>query len=103
MAGLPDVAYSERAAFMLAFPVTDRGQLAIQPGQVITWALVDQPPQSHVIVVAGRLPRPSQAGQAMLNEGAARLLHAQVGSLIRLGGYRPSQVQAVLNGVVPAP
>lgn len=103
VAALPGLAWTERVAFVLAFPVTSRGQLAIQPGQVVSWALVHQPPQSRVMVVAGRPPRPGQAGQAMLNEGAAQLLHVRVGSLIRLGGYRPDQVQAVLNGAVPTP
>lgn len=103
VAALPGVAWTERVAFVLAFPVTSQQKLAIQPGQIITWALVHQPPQSRVMVVAGHPPRPAQAGQAMLNEGAAQLLHAHVGSLIRLRGYRPSQVEAVLNGAALAP
>jgi putative ABC transport system permease protein len=103
VAALPGVAWTQRVAFVLAFPATGQGQLAVQPGQVITWALVHQPPQSRVMVVAGHPARPGQTGQAMLNEGAAQLLHAHVGSLIRLRGYRPSQVEAVLNGAALAP
>jgi hypothetical protein len=67
-------------------------------GQVLTWAVITRPRQARVIVVAGRLPAASRAGEVAVNETAARLLHARVGSVIRLRGYRPAQLQPVLNG-----
>jgi hypothetical protein len=73
VAALPDVAYAARVAFTLAFPVTAQGRMAAPPGQVITLAMLDRPPQAHVILVAGRLPVASRADEAMLNEGAARV------------------------------
>ena len=62
-----------------------------------TWALVDTPPQSRAIVVAGLRPNPARADEVMINEVAARVLGAHVGSVIQLRGFRPSQVMAVLN------
>ena len=53
IAALPGVAYSARAALMLAFPVTAGGRMATLPGQVITWALIHSPPEERVIIVAG--------------------------------------------------
>ena len=74
------------------------GHPASRPaGQVTTWALIDTPPQSRAIIVAGRRPTPSRADQVMINETAARILGAHVGSVIQLRGFRPSQVMAVLN------
>ena len=70
---------------------------AARPGQVTTWALIDTPPQSRAIVVAGRRPNPARADEVMINEAAARVLGAHVGSVIQLRGFRPSQVMAVLN------
>ncbi len=103
IAALPDVAYSELGSFMLAVPVTAQGRMAVQPGQVITWALLDHPPQDRVILVAGRPPVASRADEAMLNESAARVLHAHVGSVIQLRGFRPSEMQQMLNGATLAP
>jgi len=39
----------------------------------------------------------------MINEAAARILKARVGSVIHLRGYRPDQAQQVLNGAVLPP
>src|SRR6266516_7498288 len=53
--------------------------------------------------VAGRLAAPSRANEVVINETAARILTARVGSVIRLRGYRPDQVHQVLNGASPPP
>jgi hypothetical protein len=103
IAALPGVAYTMRAAFMLAVPVTAGGRMAAAPGQVITFALINRPPQARAIMVAGRPALPSRAGEVMINEAAARVLNARVGSVIHLRGYRPDQGQQVLNGAVPRP
>ena len=102
VAVLPGVAYTMRAAFMLAVPVTADGQTAAAPGQVITFALINRPPEARAIMVAG-LALPSRAGEVMINEAAARVLNARVGSVIHLRGYRPDQGQQVLNGAVLRP
>ena len=103
IARLPGLAYSERGAFLLmaASPAGHPG--ASRPGQVTTWALIDTPPQSRAIIVAGRRASPSRAGEVMINETAARILGAHVGSKIQLRGFRPSQVMAVLNNQVLHP
>jgi hypothetical protein len=72
-------------------------------GQVTTWALIDTPPQDRAIIVAGRRPIPSRAGEVMINETAARVLGAHVGSEILLRGARPDQVQQVLDNAVRRP
>ncbi len=68
-----------------------------RPGQVTTWALIDPPaagPRDH----RGRpAARPSPADEGMINETAARILGAHVGSGIRLRGFRPNQLMPVLN------
>ena len=94
---LPGLAYSERGAFMLMAASPAGQPAAARPGQVTTWALIDTPPQSRAIVVAGRRPNPARADEVMINEAAARVLGAHVGSVIQLRGFRPSQVMAVLN------
>ena len=103
IARLPGLAYSERGAFMLmaASPAGHRGPSL--RGQVTTWALIDTPPQSRAIIVAGRRASPSRAGEVMINETAARILGVHVGSKIQLRGFRPSQVMAVLNNQVLHP
>ena len=101
IAALPSVAYSERGALMFAVPVSARGTLA--PGEVLSWALIHSPPEAHAILVAGRRAVPSRVSEVMINESAAQVLHAHVGSVIPLGGYRPDQVQQVLNGPAPRP
>ena len=68
-----------------------------------TWALIDTPPQSRAIVVAGRRPSPARADEVMINETAARILGAHVGSVIQLRGFRPSQLLPVLNNQVLHP
>jgi hypothetical protein len=103
IAALPGVAYTMRAAFMLAAPVTADGRMAAAPGQVITFALIHRPPQQRAIMVAGRLAAPSRASEVMINESAARVLNARVGSVIHLRGYRPDQWQQVVNGAVLHP
>lgn len=94
---LPGLAYSERGAFMLMAASPAGHPAAARPGQVTTWALIDTPPQSRAIIVAGRRPNPARADEVMINEAAARVLGAHVGSVIQLRGFRPSQVMAVLN------
>ena len=97
IARLPGLAYSERGAFMLMAASPAGHPEASRPGQVTTWALIDTPPQSRAIIVAGRRATPSRADEVMINETAARILGAHVGSKIQLRGFRPSQVMAVLN------
>jgi hypothetical protein len=103
IAALPGVAYTGRAGFMLAFPVTGDGRLAAAPGQVGTWALIRIPPEQRAIIVAGRRAVLSRASEVMINETAARILRARVGSVIPLRGYRPDQAEQVVNGTVLRP
>src|SRR6266516_3116992 len=103
IAALPGVAYTARSALMLAFPARADGRAAVPLGQVLTWAVIYRPAQARVITVAGRLAAPSRANEVVINETAARILTARVGSVIRLHGYRPDQVHQVLNGASPPP
>ena len=73
---------------MLASPAGHPGG---RPGQVTTWALIDTPPQARAILVAGRRPSPSRADEVMINETAARILGAHVGSVIQLRGSGPTR------------
>ncbi len=100
IAALPDVAYSEVGALMLVIPVAIDGRPLGSKGSVnvITEALATRPPQARAIVLAGRDADQSQADEVMLNESAAQELHAHVGSVLELRGYRPSQVQQAMNG-----
>ena len=100
---LPGLAYSERGAFMLMGVAPAGRPAAARPGQVTTWALIDTPPQSRAIIVAGRRAAPSRADEVMINEAAARILGAHVGSVIQLRGFRPSQLMPVLNNQVLHP
>jgi hypothetical protein len=100
---LPGVAYSERGAFMLMAASPAGHPSAARPGQVTTWALIDTPPQSRAIIVAGRRPSPARADEVMINEVAARVLGAHVGSMIQLRGFRPDQVMQVLDNQVLHP
>ena len=103
IARLPGVAYSERYAFMLMTASPAGHQAAVRPGQVLTLALVDNPAQARTIIVAGRRPSPSRADEVMINETAARILRAHVGSVVQLRGFRPGQVMPVLNNEVLRP
>ena len=103
IAALPSVAYTSRAAIMNVVPVTAGGRLAAAPGQVLTWALIRIPPEARAIIVAGRRAVLSRPREVMINETAARILRAGVGSLIPLGGYRPDQTEMVLGGTVLPP
>jgi hypothetical protein len=94
---LPGVAYSERGALMLMAASPAGRPDSGRPGQVTTWALIDHPPQDRAIIVAGRPPRPSRVDEVMINETAARILGAHVGSVIQLRGFRPDQLMPVLN------
>ena len=99
VAALPSVAWSQRGSLILAVTyVHGRPQ-----GQVLPWAILDRPPQSRPIIVAGRLADSSQPGQAMINESAARAMHIGVGSVIALRGYRPSQAKQVFTGAYVPP
>lgn len=46
----------------------------------------------------GRYFDQSRADEVMLNESAARQLHARVGSVLGMAGYRPDQTEQVMNG-----
>jgi hypothetical protein len=45
----------------------------------------------------------SRASEVMINETAARILKARVGSVIQLRGYRRDQAEQVQNGTAPPP
>jgi FtsX-like permease family len=99
IAALPGVAYTETGALMLAVPVAIDGRpVTANEGEVITQAIVHRPPQSRAIVLAGRDAVQSRANEVMLNESAAQALHAHVGSVLEMRGYRPSELQQVMNG-----
>ena len=105
IAALPGVTYTERGALMLATTVSVDGRPvpAQDLGQVITEAIIYRPPQSRGIVLAGRYAVQSRANEVMLNESAAQALRAHVGSVLEMRGYRPDQMQQVLNGTVLPP
>jgi FtsX-like permease family len=106
IAALPDVAYSEIGALMLVIPVTVDGRSVFSqtPGSnVITEAMVTRPPQARAIILAGRDADQSRADEVMLNESAAQELHAHVGSVLQLRGYRPDQLQQVMSGTTIPP
>jgi hypothetical protein len=105
IAAQQDVAYTQRDALMLAGPVSIDGRPvpASDQGQVITEAIISRPPQARAILLAGRYAVPSRANEVMLNESAARALHAHVGSVLEMRGYGPGQVQQVMNGTVLRP
>jgi FtsX-like permease family len=99
IAALPGVAYTETGALMLAVPVAIDGRpVTANAGEVITQAIVHRAPQSRAIVLAGRDAVQSRANEVMLNESAAQALHAHVGSVLEMRGYRPSELQQVMNG-----
>jgi len=99
IAALPGLAYTETGALMLAIPVAVDGRPApADGGAVITQAVVHRSPQSRAIVLAGRDALPSRADEVMLNESAAQVLHAHVGSVLAMRGFRPSEMQQVMNG-----
>lgn len=102
IARLPGIAYSQQGGMLLAFPLTVDGQPAPQT-QVLTEVTITHPPQSRAIILAGQFPRQSKADEVALNESAAQQLHAHVGSVIRLAGYRPDQMQQVMNGTKSPP
>jgi hypothetical protein len=88
---------------MLAGPVSVDGRPTPLGGQVSTLALVYRPPQARAIVIAGRWAVQSRADEGVLDESAAQELDAHVGSVLELRGYRPSQLQQVLNGSTVPP
>jgi FtsX-like permease family len=99
IAALPGVAYTEVGALMLAVPVAIDGRpVTASAGEVITQAVVHRPPQSRAIILAGRDAVQSRANEVLLNESAAQVLHAHVGSVLEMRGYRPSELQQVMNG-----
>jgi hypothetical protein len=106
IAALPDVAYSQIGALMLVIPVAIDGRPISRQtsgGNVITQALVTRPPQARAIILAGRDADQSRPDEVMLNESAAQELHAHVGSVLQLRGYRPDQLQRVMNGTTIPP
>ena len=105
IAALPDVAYSETGALMLAGPVSVDGRPVPDAdlSQVITEAMIHRPPQARAILLAGRWAVQSRADEVVLNESAAQALHAHVGSVLELRGYRPDQLQQALNGTAVPP
>ena len=103
IAALPGVAYTEVGATDAGRPGLRRRTADATSGQVSTLAIVDRPPQARAIVLAGRYAVQSRADEVVLNESAAQELHAHVGSVLEMRGYRPSQLQQVLNGTTVPP
>jgi hypothetical protein len=105
IAALPGIAYTQRGALMLAVPVSVDGRPVPDQGQsqVITEAEIYRPPQVRAIILAGRFPVQSRTDEVALNESAARELHAHDGSVLEMRGYRPDQMEQVLNGTVVPP
>ena len=105
IAALPGIAYTERGALMLAVPVSVDGRPvpALGQSQVITEAEIYRPPQARAIILTGRFPVQSRTDEVALNESAARELHAHAGSVLEMRGYRPDQMEQVLNGTVIPP
>ena len=105
IAALPGVAYTERGALMLVTPVSIDGQKGLAPpvGLVITEAIVHRPPQARAILLAGRYADQSRADEVVVSESAAATLHVHVRSVMRMAGYRPDQVEQVMNGTVLPP
>jgi hypothetical protein len=110
IAALPEVAYWSTGGLFLAGPTDASGSpVGGGPGEVLVWAITGGR-AGRVIIVHGRVPNPSRAGEAAVNESAALALHVHVGSVIHLRGYSPNQMDAVLSGtggrvnpVVPMP
>ena len=102
IAALPGLAYSQQGALLLVEPVSVDGRPAPQTS-VITEATITHPSQSRAIILAGRYPLESRADEVALNESAAQELHAHVGSLIQMAGYRPDQTDQVMNGTTAPP
>ena len=97
IAALPGIAYSQEGALLLDLPVSVDGR-PVSRIEVLTQAMITRPPQVRAIVLAGRFPVQSSADEVALNESGAQELHAHVGSVIRLAGYRPDQMDQVMNG-----
>ena len=70
---------------------------------MITEAMISRPPQARAIILAGRYAVQSRADEVMLNESAAQELHAHVGSVMRMAGYRPDQTEQAMSGTVLPP
>jgi hypothetical protein len=102
IAALPGIAYSEQGALMLVTPVSVDGRPVPQTS-VITEATITRAAQSRAIILAGRFPVQSRADEVALNESAAQQLHAHVGSVLRMAGYRPDQMQQAMSGTTVPP
>jgi hypothetical protein len=102
IAALPGVAYTEVGARLLAGPVSVDGR-PVAIGQVSTLAFVHRPPQARAIIIAGQWPVQSRADEVAINESAEQTLHAHVGSVLAMRGYRPADMQQVLNGATLRP
>jgi hypothetical protein len=100
IAALPGVAYAQISAYLLVLPVAVDGRPSTGPGKgtVSTLAAVNVPPQVRSILLAGRYATASRADEAMVSESAARQLGLHVGSVLRMAGYRPDQMDQVMNG-----
>jgi hypothetical protein len=97
IAALPGIAYSQQGALLLDLPVSVDGR-PVSRVEALTQAMITRPPQVRAIILAGRFPVQSRADEVALNESAAQELRAHVGSVIRLAGYRPDQMDQVMNG-----
>ena len=101
---LPQVVDARRVARMLFVPVRADGRLV--PGEagstVALWS-PRWPDTRHELVVAGRLVRQDRVDEANLNEEAAGVMGASVGTVLRFRAVAPAQREQLLEGAVPEP
>ncbi|HEU5001158.1 MAG TPA: FtsX-like permease family protein [Actinomycetota bacterium] len=90
---LPEVAASEIGARLLLGASVNLNAIAA----------VDQSGFNRPIVAAGRLARPGQPDEAMINDQAAADLHLHVGGSLDVQGMAPADVLQALRGAVVQP
>lgn len=91
---LPQVSEAREGAYVLAGPVRNGEPIGI--GSISLLAMDGTPPVPFVL--AGRLPDPESADEAMVDEHAARLLGVAPGDRVDLGGFSWQQVDALFGG-----
>ena len=94
IARLPDVRHVEVSAFLLLGPLEPDGAPDLKA--VVSLAAVVSINgllfnQDRVAVIDGRLANPARAGELMVDQTAARLLHVHVGQTMVVGGYSGQQ------------
>jgi hypothetical protein len=59
------------------------------------------PITTRPIVVRGRLPRERATNEVTLTEAASRAVHAKLGDRIRIGSWRPAEIDRAVAGTLP--